>query len=167
MCEPLVRLVRPTDINNLTVMDLKCYHYPMTLEDWKQKIKDKKTNTQIIIVEFRRHPVGFAMWSVEQLENEYVGKILRLGVLPQYRRKHFGKLLLTFIFKYLRDWKCNKVQIVVSSLHCLPGDPDDVSEFLTKCGFQTTGEVVSEFKWMYGDLVDGYIFERNTDAFTD
>ena len=42
----------------------------------------------------------------------------------------------------------------------MPGDPDDVTEFLDYMGFKATGEIRYDFCVMYGDSVDGFIFER-------
>ena len=160
--EPVVRLTRPSDINNVTMMDLKCYHYPMPMKDWQERIQGSGQvgQARIVVVEVKYNAAGFAMWSID--ENQ-VGLLHRLGVLPQYRRRHIGMVLMAAFLRHCAENHCDKVRCVVPSLHCKPGDPDDVSAFLMRCGWKTTGEIIPDYKQMYGDMIDGYVFERRTD----
>ena len=163
--EPVIRLTRPSDINTVSSMDLKCYHYPISMEEWKEKIEGtgKQDSARIIVVEIRRQPVGFAMWSID---NEMTGHLHRLGVLPALRRRNLGTLLMTSFVKHCNENHCEMVRCVVPSLQCQPGDPDDVSAFLNACGFKPNGEVLHDYRQMYGDLVDGYVFTRGTHDLT-
>ncbi|MCI0564661.1 MAG: GNAT family N-acetyltransferase [Nitrososphaera sp.] len=163
--EPVVRLTRPGDINSVTRMDLKCYPYPMPMQEWQERIKGsgEKDQARIIVVELYREPAGFAMWNIN---DEHVGFLCRLGVLPKYRRQKVGTLLMASCLKHCQENHCDKVKLVVPSIHCQPGDPDDVSAFLTACGFKTTKEILYNYCVMYGDQIDGYVFERGTHAIT-
>jgi len=157
-----IRLSRPNDINSITDMDLKCYPYPLEMSEWQEKIKGSgnKDYARIVVAEYGPMPLGFAMWSADL---EHVGQLHRLGVLPQFRRKGLGTLLLAACNSHCRENQCDVLRTIVPSLHCQPGDPDDVSVFLTRTGFRATGKVLHSYRIMYGDEVDGYEFERRTD----
>lgn len=163
--EPVVRLTRPDDINDVTMMDLRCYPYPMPMKEWQERIQGsgKQDQARIIVVEVYRKAAGFAMWNIDE---NHVGWLCRLGVLPPYRRKKLGCVLMASCVKHCADNHCDKIKAVVPSIHCKPGDPDDVSAFLHYCGFKATGEILYGYCVMYGDETDGYVFERDTHAFT-
>jgi hypothetical protein len=158
--EPVIRLTRPTDANVLSSLDLKCYPYPLTLDKWKDLANNsgKKAAPKVVVCEVLRKPCGFAVWNSEDFE---VARIIRLGVVPASRKKGLGTLLLNKVKHYSQIKQIDKLQVIVPDIHCQPGDPDDVSGFLSKSLFHTTGEVIHDFRYMYGDWRDGYVFERN------
>ena len=53
MAEPVIRLVRPDDMNKLQTLDLKCYQFPMPLKEWQQRLKGsgKKDEARIVVCE--------------------------------------------------------------------------------------------------------------------
>lgn len=159
MNDPLVRLTRPSDINSLFTIDLKCYDYPMTLEEWKVLVgqSGKPTEPRILVAEINRKPVALGMWQEVDAD---VSRIIRLGVIPRYRFQGVGTLLVDACVKHCNTEKKDRIRIVIPDIHCMPGDSDDVSVFLSKVGFGPTGEVVSDYCKMYGDWRDGYVFER-------
>ncbi len=158
--EPIIRLTRPTDINALSSLDLKTYHYPFPLEKWKELVRQsgKPTEARVVVAEAYRRPIGFAMW---QEEDDNLVRIIRIGVLPKHRRIGIGTLLIHKCVSHSMIDQKEHVVIVVPDIHCSPGDPDDVSAFLKSVKFTTTGKIVSEYCRMYGEWRDGYVFERN------
>lgn len=168
--EPVVRLTRPSDINSVTFMDAQCYAYPIELKTWQEHIKGsgKDDEARIVVIEAYHKPMGFAMWKVE----DNVGKLYRLGVLPKYRRRGLGSVLMRAFLRNCAEKVddsglpcCHEVNVVVPHIHCNTGDEDDVYQFLLHCGFKPTGEVLHDYRVMYGDDVDGYVFGRKTDEF--
>lgn len=160
MNDPIVRLTRPSDANVLNMLDLKCYPYPLSLDKWKALAGEsgKKAKPKVVVCEVVRKPCGFAVW---RDVDENVARIVRLGVVPKCRKHGIGRLLLKKIIHHCQIERKDKLRVIVPDLHCQPGDPDDVSGFLSKHMFHTTGEVVDGFRFMYGDWRDGYVFERN------
>lgn len=160
MSEPLIRLSRPTDINNLTTLDLKCYPYPLKLEEWQKLVNQsgQRDVPRIVMIEVMRQAVGFAMWNYDW--EKKVTNLIRLAILKQYRMKGLAKILMRKCEMESCKSGMGSIRTIISDIHCCPGDPDDVSDFLMKIGFHTTGEIVRDFRKMYGNMVDGYVFER-------
>ena len=160
MNEPVIRLTRPADANVLSMLDLKSYPYPFSLDKWKELASDsgKKSKPKVVVCEVLRKPVGFAVW---QDVDDDIARIIRLGVIPKFSRKGVGNLLLNKVINHCQIERKDILRVIVPDIHCQPGDPDDVSGFLSRMYFHTTGSVITEFRHMYGDWCDGYVFERN------
>jgi len=160
--KPQIRLTRPTDVNMLTSLDLKCYHYPMDLPKWQEYIKEVSKGNRIVVMEQNRTPVGFAAWEIIEDLNAGTSyaNITRLGIHPEYRRMGHGKQLLTHIEVSAARAKADGVSVVIPEIHCSPGDPDDISEFLALCGYFASGAIVYNFRRMYGQMVDGFYFVK-------
>ena len=71
-----------------------------------------------------------------------------------------SQILLQSCYLGSKQKGIDTVQVVAPDIHCCPGDPDDISAFLLKSGFKPTGKILPEYKEMYGEPVDGYVFER-------
>ena len=167
--EPVIRLTRPNDISALQTLDLKSYHYPLPLQEWQSYVggSGKPGETRIIIVEVFRKPVGYCMWTIDKLNNG--AHLDRLGVVPHFRKNGLGRLLVTACVKHVRETYYGEdsdveIRIIVPHIHCNTDDPDDVSQFLNRVGFSPTGDIVLDWKKMYGEFVDGYIFGRKVDV---
>ena len=160
MSEPTIRLTRPTDINNIVDLDLKCYVYPLCMADWQDLVgtSGQDGSPRVVMVEVLQKPVAFGMWQHDK--DKGITTVIRLGALEPFRRAGVSKILLTNCIKGSRTLKIKRLQVVAPEIHCRPGDPDDISEFLLKSGFHPTGDILNEYKTMYGDLVDGFVFER-------
>jgi GNAT superfamily N-acetyltransferase len=158
--EPVVRLTRPSDNNALADLDLKCYDYPYSNERWKELAGEsgKKKKPRVVVLEVLRKPAGYAVWNYL---DEDTAKIIRLGVKPGWRRKGLGSVLLGKIIHHSQIEKADKLQVIIPDIHCIKGDPDNVSGFLAKTNFTATGEVIEGYRYMYGEWRDGYVFERN------
>lgn len=163
--EPTIRLTRPDDINKLRTLDLKCYQYPMPLEEWQARVKGSGQNNEarIVLCEVMHMPSGFCMWNIDI--KTMIARILRMGVLPKFRMNGIGRLLIENAVLDARKNQCDKIIVSVPHIHCKPQDADDVSVFLTRCNFSPNGNVIHEWCQMYGNMVDGYEFERKLDAF--
>lgn len=160
MNEPIVRLTRPADANVLNMLDLKCYPYPFSFEKWEELTNGsgKKSQPRVVVCEVLRKPCGFAIW---RSIDEETARIVRLGVIPGFRNNGIGRLLLSKVIHHCQIGQKDSLRVIVPDIHCKLGDPDDVSGFLSKMLFHTTGEVIDNFRYMYGDYRDGYVFERN------
>lgn len=158
--ESIVRLSRPNDISQLRDLDLKCFQYPFSMAQWQHFIQGsgKKNEPKVILVEVVKSAVGYAMWEIDTEAN--VLSLLRIGVLPPFRRKKLGSTLFMAVIKDAQRNQLDKIRCVVPDIHCVPNDPDNVSGFLLANGLSATGEIVYDAFQMYGSNFDGYVFER-------
>jgi len=159
---PVIRLSRPTDINNLRDLDIKCYDYPLTMDQWQALVSasGKVEEARCVLVELQNpvgsnKPIGFGVW--QKHEGDFL--VLRIGVHKEYRRKGIGQLIVDTIQNDASKKGIKLITITVPDLHCTPGDPDDVSKFLLATGFRPSGKIIHNFKRMYGQDRDGYVFE--------
>jgi GNAT superfamily N-acetyltransferase len=149
--------VRPggdRDVNFVKDLDLKCYHYPWTPEQWSATVGADPAKWCIATI--RDRPVGFAIW--RQAGGK--GLLQRLGVLPDSRKQGIGAELLRHVMKCVKTRGGVELSLVVPEIHCFPGHPDDVSAWLLTRGFRAEPPIVPEYAYMYGQWVDGFCFVK-------
>lgn len=159
--QPVIRLSRPNDINPLRDLDVKCYDYPLNMEQWQMLVQDSGQDgkARVVIVEyesgFNSQAIGYAVW--QRFEGDFL--LLRLGVVKPYRRRGIGHLLFDTVLKDARKRNIPKIKVTVPACHALPGDPDNVTDFLLAMGFRASGRILPDWKFMFGKKEDGYEFE--------
>jgi L-amino acid N-acyltransferase YncA len=163
---PNVRLSRPDDINIIRALDAKCYDYPLEMKEWEKLINQsgKNNKARCVVVEAARKPLGFAVWSTFLSTGGHsrnVQFLYKLGVKKDKRRNGLGTLMLDTCISEAVKAQAEVVRTIVPEIHCDPGDPDDVSIFLKKSEFVATGEIVENYVQMFGQLVDGFVFEKD------
>jgi len=150
----MIKVVTATakDLPTLQDLDLKTYHYPLSDKGWKYALIDSPC--KVGMAQIGTTYVGFALF--EQADGAL--DIHRLGVLSKFRGLGAGKTLLQTANALARDLHSLKLRVIVPSCHC-ENDKDNVSNWLKGQGFRAKG-VKTDFFKMYGDLYDGYLFER-------
>ena len=136
-------------------LDLKCYPYPLENDAWTFVFVDSTCVVHIVYV--YNKPVGFQI--LEPIESNL--RVWRLGVLRKFNGRGAGKALLARADEFRAAIKAPVLDTVVPEIHCLPGDPDDVSVWLKFQGFKAT-KVKKDYFDMYGRKYDGFVFERGT-----
>ena len=87
-------------------------------------------------------------------QKRLIGHVYSIGVLPEHRRKGYGKMLLEAIEKdFQAGWQVNSV-----TLHCRKDNKNAIS-FYHKCGYQRKKKV----KGYYGKGNDGLLMEHRLD----
>ncbi len=173
MSELVVRLSRPGDINTLRDLDLKCFDYPLEMAAWQELIngageeEEKSEKARVSVVEAYRKAGGFAVWRMFEEKTPdgelFVCEIVRLGVRESLRRHGLGTALVLDVERDAKLRQADVLRMTVPEIHCQPEgkrDKDDVSVFLNKLCFKPTGKVVTNMCVMYGDSIDGYVWER-------
>lgn len=163
--EPIVRMSRPNDINDIRDLDIKCYDYPLSMPEWQELIngkegEDDSAKAKVAVIEVYRKKAGFAVY--RKVDEDTV-EIVRLGVRESLRASGLGALLIKEAELYAKRMACDVLRLVVPEIHCQPEgqrDKDDVSQFLNHNQFKPTGKIVSNFAYMYGEDVDGFVWER-------
>jgi len=143
------------DGNYIKDIDLKSYQYPWNGVRW-QEVDENIAIAEIVALEHAQ-PIGFARWEVDRrLESEVT--VSRLAVKPANRRQGAGTLMLRHIINAAKDNGFLKVSMVIPEINCLPGHPDDVSQWLLNRDFRVELPFVKDFVYMYGQWVDGFKF---------
>ena len=160
--EPQLRLVRPNDVSTITNLDLKCYHYPMDLDEWKEFLQTINDTNKVVVLELGRRAVGFTAYELVEAikEGDSYVQVTRLGVHPEYRDRGFGSMLVKNVETAARRMKADKVSFLVPEIHCCPGDPDDVTHFLNFNGYYASGVIEYNYKRMYGRVIDAFYFTK-------
>ena len=148
-----IREVGVRDLGALKYIDLKASIYPATSEMWTYAVVEG--NCINFGVQFGTLLVGFIITEQEKTEL----RILRLKISPAFRSYGLEEELVAKAESLARDLHANKLSKVIPELHCIPGDPDDESYLWTGMGFKAT-KIIPDAFVMYGDLVDGFKFER-------
>jgi ribosomal protein S18 acetylase RimI-like enzyme len=140
------------DLNTLKDIDLRSNFYPLEEDAWAYSVVDGHCANYGASI--GKVMVGFVL--AEQIETLM---ILRLCVRPNYRHHGVGTKLMDKMASLARDLHVSTMSIIIPEIHCLPGDPDDVSLWLKWRGFRAT-KILKDGFYMYGDKIDGFKFER-------
>ncbi|OGN96977.1 MAG: hypothetical protein A2Z77_00575 [Chloroflexi bacterium RBG_13_51_36] len=141
------------DLDTLRDLDMRCYFYPVPEVGWSHALLDSAC--VVNMVKLSNRPLGYSI--VEPLGKGL--RIHRLGVLKKFRGIGVAKRLLHKAEDMRRDTGADALTIMVPEIHCLPGDPDDVSGYLKSQGFLAYATQLDAFR-MYGRKYDGIIFKR-------
>ena len=141
------------DICSLKDLDLKTYHYQIDDNGWKYAFSDD--GCVVYTIKISRTHIGFMITQ----PHRHNLRIVRMGVRKRYRGLGAGKKLLQKAEEMQVVTMAHKLEAEVPEIHCLPGDPDDVSMWLKFQGFRATRVRADAFP-MYGNLYDGILFER-------
>lgn len=152
------------NINIIHSMDFKSYVHSFDtpvgddnkLLTWSKLVTRGTAISTLALVD-KKH-AGFAVW--ERGPKGKPGYIIRLGVLPVYRRRGVARTILSWVADDLRAAKKKIMRVVLSQTTCLGvDDPDDVSGFMKKVRFKWI-ETVPEAFFQYNKYEDGLMFER-------
>jgi N-acetylglutamate synthase-like GNAT family acetyltransferase len=86
--------------------------------------------------------------------------LAKVGILPSFRGQGLGQMIFTKCEAEAQWSNLKKVFVWLPDLHCNPGDPDDVSVFVNKCGYRATGQCREAPYKMYGKPFELYRFEK-------
>lgn len=149
--------VRPggnRDVNLVKDLDLKCYHYPWSSEQWAATAGASPSEWCLATLADRL--VGFAIWRQEKDTTS----LQRLGVKPDSRNQGVGTGILGHVLRCACTRGVTKLSLVVPEIHCFPGHPDDVSSWLLARGFRAEPPIISKYAYMYGQWSDGFCFVK-------
>jgi GNAT superfamily N-acetyltransferase len=140
------------DLNVLKDIDTRSNFYPLEDDAWVYAVVDGHCANYGATI--GKVMVGFAL--AEQADTLL---IMRLCVRPNFRHHGVGTALVDKMVGLAQDLHVTTLSITIPEIHCLPGDPDDVSLWLKWKGFRAT-KVLRDIYYMYGDKIDGFRFER-------
>jgi ribosomal protein S18 acetylase RimI-like enzyme len=111
-------------------------NYPLkTFEKIISEISEKIKNKYSIvdIIKINDKIIGFSQYTIEQ----NIGKLEYLVILPEYRNRGYGKLLMNKALKYFETKVIKKIDIKV-----VYGN-DDAIKFYENYGFQVSSQIMS------------------------
>jgi N-acetylglutamate synthase-like GNAT family acetyltransferase len=128
-----IRKPEPQDLNYILDIDLKSFEDNWSYNTWRETLYDPRYG--VLIGTYKGLPVGFVVWFGGTKE----GLITRLGVKPVYQQKGVGTQLLDAVEVILSQQGIKEVHFPVTESLCTPGQPYDVSRWLTKRKYRASG----------------------------
>ena len=122
-----IRTVRPEEITDMIGVYRKCGIYTEAISNENAIRRGYEKNPDLFVV---AEEDGRIVGTVQGQSNSIIGMIWKLGVLPDYRRRGIGKVLLKEMMKRLRDDGCVGANLL------LRHDNMDVAEFYEKLGWE-------------------------------
>lgn len=149
-----IRAATKNDAHYLFDIDLKCFDFPWSIHEWRifgqACLGTVATHNSV--------PVGMVLFKA----NDDDLLIVKIGVKHEFRRQGIGRALVDNCLQYARDTNLLTLSMVVPETLLRPGDPDDVSGWLTTTGFKPTIPLLSQHFEMYGKSEDGVRFTLST-----
>lgn len=133
------------DLTNLLDLERKCFDECWSLEEWKIRLKDC-----FVMVADATQPVGFV--ASRHLPND-MGEIMKLCVLPSYRRNGIGSRLLKESLSNFGSHKIEEVMLIVPE-----HDIDVHGPWLAKRGFKAETPLLKDCFTYMGELEPGIKF---------
>ncbi len=127
-----IRKPEPQDLNYILDIDLKCFEDNWSYNEWRETLYDPRYG--VLLGTYKSLPVGFIVWFSGTKE----GLITRLAVKPAYQRKGVGSQLLSAVEVILVQQSIKEVHFPITETLCQPGQPHDVSRWLTKRGYRAS-----------------------------
>ena len=145
------RAAEQKDAHYLIDIDIKCFDYAWTPEDWRQVAKD----CMACVATWNGTPVGMAIFY-----NDHAGsiEIVKIAVKKPYRNVGIARRLLYNCALYARELCATRLLMVVPEGKLRPGDPEDISQWLGKLGFRAQVPLLRDFFTFYGESEDGVVF---------
>jgi GNAT superfamily N-acetyltransferase len=149
-----IRAATKNDAHYLFDIDLKCFDFPWTLQEWRifgQTCLGTVATDKSV-------PIGMVLFRADDTDLN----IVKIGVKSEHRRLGVGRALIASCLQYAKDTNLLAVQMIVPETLLRPGDPDDISPWLSSVGFIPTVPLLRDFYEMYGRVEDGVRFTLST-----
>jgi ribosomal protein S18 acetylase RimI-like enzyme len=139
------------DAHYLIDIDLKCFDYAWLPEAWRQVSK----TCVACVATWNETPIGMAIFG-KTPDGDV--EILKVAVKPAYRNQGIAQHLLYNCALYAREVHAFRLIMVVPEGQLRPGEPGDISDWLTRLGFRAQVPLLKDYFVFYGQAEDGVIF---------
>lgn len=145
-----LRNAEPADTVYLMQIDVKCYDNYWESEEWRAVALNRSKN--VICVTRHGAPIAFCVYELEPSQL----KVLRLGVLPKYRRQGIGASILKWLDRLMTDRRIRRATCIV------PITNTGAANFLKHGGWKvpSKGGIVKDAFEDCGYPVEGLYFIR-------
>ena len=123
----MISIQKTDDFDKIIDIRIKIFHKELGISENQIFDVEDEYLKQFLILDGKKLLGSFRL---RDAQNSY--KIERMGILPEFRSKGFGKLTLDEIKTYSKE--DNKSKIILDSIY-------DVRNFYAKSGFVVTGDV--------------------------
>jgi ribosomal protein S18 acetylase RimI-like enzyme len=145
------RETRPADAHYLIDIDIKCFEHAWTPEEWRET-----SETSLgAVATWHGVPIGMSI-SRRSLEGDV--EVVKVGVKPPYRNNGIGRHLLQNCILHARDIMATRLFTIVPESAIAPGQPQDLSTWLSKLGFRAEKPLLRNHFYSYGQSEDGVTF---------
>lgn len=155
---------KPIDRNSINLLDIKCYDYPVTLEQWGQIISgDPGPFSGFSCEVFKRNGLvlGYFVYSNHPLLPEDGGLgdlfVFRIGVMPSVRKQGVGSMLVERILDLCQRKELAEFRVNLPEYFLDPSEGRGVEEFLKSNGLNYHETMKLAFLH-YGKLYDGHVY---------
>lgn len=147
------RATTAQDSHYLIDIDLKCFDTALTPEEWRE------INASCLgaVATWYGTPIGMI---VTRRTEENDVEVVRLAVKKPYRRLGIGRRLLQNAVAHAREVASTRCFVIVPETSLAPGEPDELSVFLSKCGFRAEKPLLRDHFHSCGTTEDGVVFAR-------
>lgn len=146
-----IRATTVHDSHYLIDIDLKCFEHPWSPDQWREV---SQTCTGLVAT-VNDTPVAMAI-SRRTVDGDM--EIVRIGVKEACRRQGISRALIGNLLLNAKDTMANRLLMVVPERSLQPGQPDDLSQWLTKLMFRANKPMIPNHFYHYGEWEDGVIF---------
>lgn len=154
-----------TDVISLHVADIKCFPFPWDAEDWEEVVAMKGFDVRYYLKEGDRAGlwVGRTPSVYEERQtpsSKGCYQLVKLGVVPRFRRNHFTDQMLDDVFHVARNLGRTQIRASIPEYYLDPLDPHQhIADWLDKVGFVRTGEIERGALYHYANYWDIYEFK--------
>lgn len=142
---------RPEDAHYLIDIDIKCFEFPWSPAQWRRASAD----CMACVVTWKDTPVGMAVFRKNHLGDV---EIVKLGVKKPFRKLGVSRALILNCAIYAREVASPFLVLIVPERRLCPGDPEDLSAWLTRLGFRARTPLYKDYFKFYGEREDGVMF---------
>jgi GNAT superfamily N-acetyltransferase len=152
------------DRQELMRLDLRCYDYPLSFEEWGEILssgKDKKISGEFSgfrCETFKRNNtiLGYVVFHDEPNEDNDL-EVLKLGVLPAVRQQGVGKMLSDYRREKARTKGFSEAVYTIPEYWLDPNENRGVVNFISSSGL-VLHKTLKEAFYHYGNIYDGIVF---------
>lgn len=151
---PEIRLAQPRDTRHISDLDVKCFDFSWTEEEWK--LLDEES-TFILVACVYGTPVGMLVCDLQEFKGRELLHIYKVCVGKKFRGKNIGKRLLAHAYEMAIGVDADALAISVPESMTRKNSPTDCSGWLAKMHFKAVC-ILEDKVWLYGQEEDVIMF---------
>lgn len=150
------------DLAHLRDLDLKCHEQSPSPAEWWTQIAENPNATCKVACQ-SHVPIGMAVWEQQAFRlPTFKSKVTtihfhKLCVRSEFRGKKIAQRLLAYGHEAARANKCPYMSMSIPEYRCVPGEQDDVSQWLNSLHFKAS-IILPEKIQLYGRDYDQFLF---------